>query len=148
MGGHVAAVQYILGAQNILSASLLGIGGHLPIIGIMASGEAEIDENLARNDLIAWFQLRHLARREQVLIELGKRAGSGWNGNQHVGGDESSPPTTTEDLADMVGLSERRAWLLRLNCRIDPTNSRTPAPRMAATDPGAPCPHGKYYGIP
>jgi hypothetical protein len=75
----------------------------------MASGEAEIGENLIRNDLVAWFQLRHLARREQVLIELGKRATADMGRPR---GDDSSPLATTENLADMVGLSERRAWLL------------------------------------
>jgi hypothetical protein len=70
----------------------------------------EIDENLARNDLIAWFQLRHLARREQVLIALGKRATADMGRPR---GDDSSPLATTEDLADMVGLSERRYRIRR-----------------------------------
>lgn len=71
---------------------------------------AEIDENLRRNELTVLQQAQHLQQREQVLEQMGLRAKVGWNGNQHtekVGGETISPPKTTDDIAQEVGLTGR-----------------------------------------
>lgn len=63
----------------------------------------EIDENLMRNDLTILEQGEHLARRQELV---------GWkNGmNQYsLGGDTMSPPKSTSEIAQNIGLNERSA---------------------------------------
>jgi ParB-like chromosome segregation protein Spo0J/N6-adenosine-specific RNA methylase IME4 len=68
---------------------------------------AEIDENLRRNDLTILEQSQHLARRDELLKEQGKRATV--KNNQYYAGDTVSPPKTTKEMANEIGLSERSA---------------------------------------
>ena len=85
----------------------------------------EIDENLIRQELTVLEQAEHIARREQLLEEMGLRAKVGEN--QHTiivdvtplldglkcvldepecGGVTVTPPKTTKELAQEIGLSE------------------------------------------
>ena len=79
---------------------------------------AEIDENLIRNELDD-IGIGELAiRRDEILEALGQRAKVGYNGNQYekVGGEFNSPPKTTADIANEIGISERS---LQENKQID-----------------------------
>jgi hypothetical protein len=64
---------------------------------------AEIDENLKRFDLTVWEQSKHIARREALMVARGERATS----HRPNKGDTVSPLSTTEQLADSLGLHER-----------------------------------------
>lgn len=67
---------------------------------------AEIDENLTHHTLTVLEQGEHLARRNELLRQLGLRAARG--DNQHGGPDTvSGPPVTTADIAAELGLSDR-----------------------------------------
>jgi ParB-like chromosome segregation protein Spo0J len=69
---------------------------------------AEIDENLARNDLTVLEQAEHLARREELLTAMGVRAASGTAlKHQSTGAPGAPVPKTTADLGHELGLSER-----------------------------------------
>jgi len=73
---------------------------------------AEIDENLRRADLTVLEQGEHLARREDILREQGKRRGQGalpGSNNREVNPAESAGFKTTEIIAREIGISARTA---------------------------------------
>jgi ParB family transcriptional regulator, chromosome partitioning protein len=66
---------------------------------------AEIDENLRRNNLTVLEESEHLLRREELLEAKGMRAPA----NRPEKGDTVSPFSTTADIADGMGMTERSA---------------------------------------
>ena len=78
----------------------------------------EIDENLIRQELTVLEQSEHIARREELLEEMGLRAKSGTNLTNLKTGEELpllpaegtgvtvTPVKTTKELAQEIGLSE------------------------------------------
>jgi ParB family transcriptional regulator, chromosome partitioning protein len=71
---------------------------------------AEIDEDPIRAELNVLEQGEHLARRDELLMELGLRAdqsNNGGTGKYAVTGATVAPVKTTADLGAEIGLSKR-----------------------------------------
>lgn len=69
----------------------------------------EIDENLKRSELNDLELGRFLQRRNEILEAKGERARVGENQYSNGGHETVSPPKTTEEIAEGIGLSKRAA---------------------------------------
>ncbi len=103
--------QYVLlaGLHRLEAAKLLGwetINAQVFVGNELECELVEIDENLINYNLTVLEQGEQLKRRNEILEAIGMRAKQG--DNQHnIGGELNSPPKTTKDIANEVGLSER-----------------------------------------
>jgi len=102
--GHLVAGMHRLEAVRGLGWT--EIPSHIVALDGLRAELAEIDENLIRNEL-HFTEIGELAiRRDELLTALGERASVGSNQYSN-GGEFSSPPKTTADIAKEIGVSER-----------------------------------------
>lgn len=98
--------KLIAGAHRLEACRMLGwteIESNCINLAGLETELAEIDENLIRNDLDVLEQGVYCLRRDRVLEELGIRA----KAHRPVKGADSAPLTTTADIAQQAGMSER-----------------------------------------
>lgn len=103
----------VAGYHRLEAARLLGWDTIRAIVVEMDEVDAElaeIDENLRRSNLTVLEESEHLLRREELLEAKGIRAKQGDNRFSIDRGDTVSPlSTTTSDIADSLGMTERSA---------------------------------------
>jgi len=111
--------RLISGLHRLEACKLLGwtdIPVNVTDLEGMRAELAEIDENFVRSDLTILQKADHLARRAEIVENLGMRAPS----HRAKKGVTVTPFTTTADMASEMGMSKRTAQRLLQIAKINP----------------------------